>query len=130
MKKTFLLLLPTIGIHCVADAFHMPKYRSSSTSAKSTVTSSPTLRVKEQPVKATLPNKPLVQRPKWGTDPNESADEYWYDQRIHTLGNIGLTGALHAALAPVSTKIIDLKAYEGIDVRRKVRNCAVVTTTT
>jgi hypothetical protein len=39
---------------------------------------------------------------------------------IHTLGNIGFWGALHAALAPLSTKMIDLIAYEGIDVRQAV----------
>lgn len=41
---------------------------------------------------------------------------------IHTLGNVGLGGALHAALAPLSTKLIDVVAYEGQDVRQKVRH--------
>ena len=34
-------------------------------------------------------------------------DEYWYDGRIHNLGNIGFFGGLHAALAPIGTKVID-----------------------
>lgn len=41
---------------------------------------------------------------------------------IHTLGNVGFSGALHAALAPLSTKMIDLIAYEGRDVRQMVRS--------
>eukprot|EP00539_Tryblionella_compressa_P002148 CAMPEP_0178739712 /NCGR_PEP_ID=MMETSP0744-20121128/4202_1 /TAXON_ID=913974 /ORGANISM="Nitzschia punctata, Strain CCMP561" /LENGTH=333 /DNA_ID=CAMNT_0020392435 /DNA_START=814 /DNA_END=1816 /DNA_ORIENTATION=- len=55
-------------------------------------------------------------RKKWGVD-NANDCEYWYDSRIHTLGNIGFLGAVHAALAPLSTKIIDDVAYEGLDVR-------------
>lgn len=46
--------------------------------------------------------------------------EYWNDQRIHVLGNKGFTGALHAAIANLSTKMIDVLAYEGQDVRREV----------
>jgi hypothetical protein len=56
---------------------------------------------------------------KWGVD-NCREEEYWNDSRIHTLGNCGVLGALHAALAPVSTKLIDNVAYEGIDIRKKV----------
>ena len=40
---------------------------------------------------------------------------------IHTLGNVGFWGALHAALAPLSTKLIDVLAYGGQDVRQMVR---------
>lgn len=64
-------------------------------------------------------------RKKWGID-NAHAHEYWFDNRIHTLGNIGVGGALHAALAPLSTKLIDVYAYEGVDVRAKVRPCKPV----
>jgi hypothetical protein len=59
------------------------------------------------------------QRQKWGID-NTHENEYWYDERIHTLGNIGFGGAVHAALAPLSTKVIDVLAYNGIDVRQLV----------
>ena len=61
-----------------------------------------------------------VSRTKWGTD-HEHPEEYWFDNRIHTLGNHGFGGAVHAALAPFSTKIIDLAAYHGVDVRLKVK---------
>jgi hypothetical protein len=60
------------------------------------------------------------ERKKWGVD-NAYAQEYWFDDRIHTLGNTGLGGALHAALAPISTKCIDQFAYDGVDIRAKVR---------
>jgi hypothetical protein len=56
---------------------------------------------------------------KWGVD-HQYPNEYWFDSRIHTLGNHGFWGAVHAALAPVSTKIIDLVAYNGIDIRKQV----------
>jgi hypothetical protein len=61
-----------------------------------------------------------VEHKKWGTD-NDHAEEYWFDDRIHTLGNVGLGGGLHAALAPLSTKCIDIFAYNGIDIRAHVR---------
>lgn len=60
-----------------------------------------------------------ITRTKWGTD-YEHPEEYWFDDRIHTLGNHGFGGAVHAALAPFSTKIIDLAAYNGEDIRLKV----------
>lgn len=59
-------------------------------------------------------------RKKWGVD-NDHPNEYWFDDRIHTLGNHGFWGAVHAAAAPLSTKIIDVAAYNGRDVRKMVR---------
>lgn len=47
---------------------------------------------------------------------------YPYDARIHNLGNIGLTGKLHAEIAPLATKIIDLQAYNGRNVREEFIN--------
>jgi len=64
-------------------------------------------------------------RKKWGVD-NVCADEYWFDKRIHTFGNVGLGGAIHAAMAPIATKIIDIKAYDGIDVRSEVSVCGTL----
>eukprot|EP00429_Kryptoperidinium_foliaceum_P086110 CAMPEP_0176191890 /NCGR_PEP_ID=MMETSP0121_2-20121125/4690_1 /TAXON_ID=160619 /ORGANISM="Kryptoperidinium foliaceum, Strain CCMP 1326" /LENGTH=310 /DNA_ID=CAMNT_0017530563 /DNA_START=203 /DNA_END=1132 /DNA_ORIENTATION=- len=58
-------------------------------------------------------------RKRWGMD-NTNECDYWHNPTIHTLGNIGFLGALHAALAPLSTKLIDILAYEGRDVRRLV----------
>ena len=54
-------------------------------------------------------------------DPNKNYDEeYWYHPQIHTLGNVGILGAVHAALAPLSTHLIDNLAYGGVDIRMKV----------
>jgi hypothetical protein len=58
-------------------------------------------------------------RKKWGVD-KDHPNEYWLDKRIHTLGNVGFGGAFHAALAPLSTKLIDLAAYDGINIRAEV----------
>eukprot|EP00536_Pseudo-nitzschia_multiseries_P003165 jgi/Psemu1/252414/estExt_Genewise1Plus.C_470057 len=52
--------------------------------------------------------------------PSNYAEEYWYNPTIHTFGNIGIFGALHAAVAPISTKIIDMAAYDGEDIRSTV----------
>jgi hypothetical protein len=46
--------------------------------------------------------------------------EYWFDPRIHSLGNTGILGGLHAATATFSTKMIDIAAYGGIDLRNQV----------
>jgi hypothetical protein len=42
---------------------------------------------------ATADNKPAIKYRKWGVD-NTNEDEYWFDSRIHTLGNCGFMGAV------------------------------------
>ena len=42
---------------------------------------------------------------------------YPYDPRIHNFGNIGLGGKIHAALARPITRLIDIAAYNGEDIR-------------
>ncbi len=37
---------------------------------------------------------------------------YWFDPRIHSMGNVGLTGFLHALFAPLATWMIDLLSCE------------------
>jgi hypothetical protein len=54
-----------------------------------------------------------------GIDDTHEA-EYWFDARIHSLGNVGFTGALHAASAAFVSKLIDVNAYNGVDVRQQV----------
>lgn len=44
---------------------------------------------------------------------------YPFDPRIHTLGNHGALGKVHAAIAPIFTKMIDYNIY-GEDIRAKV----------
>jgi len=79
-------------------------------------------KVKERSTaKPVLSKKHASKRKKWGVDNDGEEDEYWFNQKIHTLGNTGFTGAIHAAMAPFSTFLIDAMAYEGVDIRHKVR---------
>lgn len=48
----------------------------------------------------------------------------WKNPRIHNFGNHGFLGAVHAALAPFATYLIDQVAYEGYDVRQVLRRDA------
>jgi hypothetical protein len=85
--------------------------KSSTTTAKSST-----------PSRRRLPNQggSMVKKPKWGVD-KDCSNEYWLDHRIHTLGNVGFWGAVHAAMAPMATRWIDMQAYDGVDIRKKVR---------
>jgi len=56
-----------------------------------------------------------IARKKCGLDENPA--EYWFHNKIHTFGNTGILGGLHAAMAPVATKLIDSVAYDGHSVR-------------
>lgn len=53
---------------------------------------------------------------------------YAFDPRIHTLGNHGVLGKVHAAIAPIFTKMIDYNIY-GEDIRAKVISQQGVNTT-
>jgi hypothetical protein len=64
------------------------------------------------------PHKDVTLRKQFGYD--EYPSEYWFDNNIHTLGNTGMLGYLHAAVAPLATKLIDNSAYDGDDVRSMV----------
>jgi hypothetical protein len=103
--------LPTIQIHDRKNRQSLPKAASRNASKDTLVKKKKRV---EQEQHATT-------RKQWGID-NAHGEEYWYDQRIHTLGNVGFWGAVHAASAPASTKFIDIVAYDGMDVRQKVRH--------
>ena len=45
---------------------------------------------------------------------------YYNDPRIHNMGNTGHMGKIHALLAPVFTKGIDIVAYKSVDVRKNM----------
>ena len=47
---------------------------------------------------------------------------YWNDPRIHTFGNIGSSGALHASMSPLFTKMLDTVAYNGINLREELHS--------
>lgn len=56
----------------------------------------------------------------WKINKSNIDKQYWYHPMIHSFGNIGFFGAVHAALAPISTKVIDVVAYDGQSVRETV----------
>lgn len=72
------------------------------------------------PVGAVYPrrkkNRSYYSWPLFDNDP-----EYWLNHRIHSLGNTGWLGGVHSLIAPLATKIIDEKAYGGINVRQEVQ---------
>jgi hypothetical protein len=77
----------------------------------------------EHPIKkATISKGKDLSRSKWGVD-KDNDDEYWFNSKIHTLGNTGFTGGLHAAMAPLATRMIDVLAYNGVDIRSVVSLC-------
>ena len=120
----FLLLSLTHGF--VEE--RLPKAPSLGSPQLKTVSSEHLRKRTSPPPKKPTPNPPVetkrprtaVDRKKWGIE----QDEYWFDHRIHTLGNTGVSGALHAAMAPISTKVIDMVAYHGIDLRKQVSSCS------
>lgn len=69
------------------------------------------------------PRRNAVSRTFVGFDDNPS--EYWFHNKIHTLGNTGAWGGIHALLAPLVTRMIDDAAYDGINVRQMVRTFIV-----
>ena len=48
--------------------------------------------------------------------------KYWYNPDIHNFGNVGIKGNFHSILSPIATKIIDLKAYNGRNIRKEIYN--------
>jgi len=58
---------------------------------------------------------PIKSKAKLAGPPN-----YWFHPKIHTFGNTGILGAIHAALAPLVTMLIDVAAYEGENIRVKI----------
>ena len=47
---------------------------------------------------------------------------YYYDKRIHNMGNTGIFGNIHAAMSPLIAKIIDNNAYNYVNVRSQINN--------
>lgn len=45
---------------------------------------------------------------------------YYYDRRIHNLGNIGYPGKIHAEGALLSTRVIDIIRYNGRNIRKEI----------
>ncbi len=47
---------------------------------------------------------------------------YYYNPKIHSLGNIGLGGKIHALAAPFARRIIDQISYKGVNIRQDIMN--------
>ncbi len=45
---------------------------------------------------------------------------YYYDNRIHSLGNIGIGGKIHSKLSPFATKVIDFLRYDNVNIRKDI----------
>eukprot|EP00980_Cylindrotheca_fusiformis_P021393 scaffold8259_cov143-Cylindrotheca_fusiformis.AAC.11 len=63
-------------------------------------------RFREKPSASTLP-----------VPPDRGPPNYWFHPSIHSLGNHGPLGSLHAVVAPLATKMIDVAAYDGENIR-------------
>lgn len=136
LRNAFFVLLCLVAAALVSiDAFRAPENPTGlTTGLKSPFVVKPTTKesiiinnatIEEVGKKISAENvaRSAVTRKRWaGIDlANDHGDhEYWYNPSIHTFGNIGVLGALHAALAPIATKIIDVAAYDGQDVRSMV----------
>jgi ubiquinone/menaquinone biosynthesis C-methylase UbiE len=45
---------------------------------------------------------------------------YYYNPSIHNFGNIGIGGKIHAEIALFASHIIDIKAYNGKNIRKEI----------
>lgn len=55
-------------------------------------------------------------------DENLYKNTYYYDPRIHNLGNIGVKGNIHSLLAPFASYFIDKLAYNNTNIRKNILN--------
>lgn len=47
---------------------------------------------------------------------------YYYNPKIHSLGNIGFSGKIHALVSPFARMMIDQISYKGINIRKNIMN--------
>ena len=45
---------------------------------------------------------------------------YYYNPKMHSFGNIGLGGKIHATLAPYASRAIDFIRYDGKNIREEI----------
>lgn len=69
---------------------------------------------------AVIPMSPRRSSPVKYTEKLAGPPNYWFHPKIHTFGNTGFLGGLHAAMAPLATFLIDMAAYDGENVRDKI----------
>lgn len=51
---------------------------------------------------------------------SEEEEQWWFNSKIHKFGNVGIGGRFHAFVAPFVTKLIDIRAYGGVDIRSEI----------
>ena len=68
--------------------------------------------LKEEPIKLPAEAPPIVNKILKTSD--ECSVDYWARSDIHTLGNVGFGGALHAVMAPLATKVSFYRTCESI----------------
>lgn len=52
--------------------------------------------------------------------PETNVVPYWFHPDIHSLGNNGLCGLIHAFIAPLFTTMLDMTAYNGLRIREEI----------
>jgi len=67
-----------------------------------------------------IPTKSSTSLPALSERVDPGPHKYWFNPIIHTFGNTGILGGLHAAVAPFFTKVIDISAYDGKPVREAI----------
>lgn len=82
----------------------------------------PAKKTKASALPPTQASKALPKAASAAPDPKLYEHEYWCDPRIHTWGNVGLSGLLHAICAPLATYAIDSLSYGGVNVRKQVQS--------
>ena len=56
----------------------------------------------------------------WKFPINNFNKPYYFDNRIHNIGNIGFGGWIHAEMSPFTIKLIDMIRYDGNNIREKI----------
>ena len=49
-----------------------------------------------------------------------SSVPYYYNPKIHSLGNVGFGGKIHAFTAPFARRMIDHISYKGVNIRKDI----------
>ena len=45
---------------------------------------------------------------------------YYYNPKMHSFGNIGFGGKIHATIAPYASRAIDILRYDGRNIREEI----------
>lgn len=122
MKSSTYTLALFVSIYSLVSGYNVN--REQSTVYKSAIAKTLDKKPVVSPVKPAVagpitfvPRAPAQVRHKEDVD---GPPNYWFHPQIHTFGNTGILGGLHAAVAPLATLLIDKAAYDGDNVRNKI----------